>query len=501
MIFDRMGVANVYNPEQQFVPYFYIYTTRPDGQRMRGGDTFFHSAPPGRPWDQYVGTLFTASYYGDGILLDHYLRQGRSDGNENIFQFLWWDVDLQPKPVNTLPLARYFGNPFGWMIARTGWEESSVIAEMKINRYNFNNHQHLDAGSFQIYYRGSLATESGLYNGTSGGYGSPHNKNYSWRTIAHNTLLIYDDQEKFIPENGFGNDGGQRLINRRSEPRILDDMLKPENGYKTGEVLAQGFGPSLQTPDYTYLKGDITQAYSSKVKDVKRSFVFLNLYNKEVPAALIVFDKVISSSPNYKKFWLLHSIEEPLINGNEVTITRTKNGENGKLVNNTLLPEVDDTELKAIGGPGKEFQVFGTNYENEPTYTRENTYEHAEWRIELSPKAPARDNYFLNIMQVMDSKALKLTAKKIEGDKIVGVNISNRIVFFSKTFDVIASSVSFSVQEEGNYKILLTDLLPGKWNVLKDNKIVIPQTTIKGEDGALYFEGTKGKYTINPINE
>ena len=48
-IFDRLGAGNVYNPEQRFVPYLWIYTTRPDGQRLRAGDTFAHSAPRGQP--------------------------------------------------------------------------------------------------------------------------------------------------------------------------------------------------------------------------------------------------------------------------------------------------------------------------------------------------------------------------------------------------------------------------------------------------------------------
>ena len=76
-IFDRLGAGNVYNPEQRFVPYLWIYTTRPDGQRLRAGDTFAHSTPRGQPWGQYIGTLLTASYYGDGILLDQYPAPGR----------------------------------------------------------------------------------------------------------------------------------------------------------------------------------------------------------------------------------------------------------------------------------------------------------------------------------------------------------------------------------------------------------------------------------------
>lgn len=61
-----------------------------------------------------------------------------------------------------------------------------MIAELKINEYNFGNHQQADAGAFQLYARGALAIDSRLYEGgSSGNYGSPHGKNYYWRTIAH----------------------------------------------------------------------------------------------------------------------------------------------------------------------------------------------------------------------------------------------------------------------------------------------------------------------------
>jgi len=496
-IFDRIGVDHVYNPEQQYVPYLWIYTTRPDGQRLRAGDTFTTSTPRGRPWGQYLGTVLTASYYHDGIILDQYLRQGGSDGNENIFEVLWRDITLQPKPINTLPLSRYFGFPFGWMVARTGWDANSVIAEMKINEYNFTNHQHLDAGAFQIYYRGILATESGIYEGSDGAYGSSHGKNYYWRTIAHNSLLVYDPQEQFSRAGDWANDGGQRLPNSRYEPRNLSVLLAPANGYRTGKVLANGFGPDSQAPDYSYLKGDITEAYSSKVKEVKRTFTFLNLKNNNMPAAFIVFDKLVSSSPSFKKFWLLHSIEEPVIKGNEVTISRTTNGDNGKMLITTLIPGMENTVLTPVGGPGKEFWVFGTNYGSEPTYKRENSYERAAWRIELSPKVQASEDYFLNVIQVMDNdNDQKLNVKRIDGDKVVGVQISDRVVIFSKSSEVMDGPFTFSINDNGTYKILLTDLLPGTWQVLKDNKVVIPSISVRSDDGILYFEGTKGKYAL-----
>lgn len=507
MILSRMGVEGVFNPEQRYVPYFYIYTTRPDGQRMRAGDTYLHAghgAPPGKPWSQYSGTLYTASHYGDGYILEQFLRTGGCDGKahgrtnqqEHIFQFLWWDTNLQPKPLEELPLSRYFGSPFGWMVARTGWDGNAVIAEMKINEYNFSNHQHMDAGAFQIYHRGPLATESGLYGGTSGGYGSPHCKNYYWRTIAHNALLIYNPDEVFSPRGDFGNDGGQRLPNNRSEPANLQAMLNPANSYRTGQVLAQGFGPSPQVPDYTYLKGDITAAYSAKVSEVKRSFVFLNLHDEKVPAALIVFDKVVSADPSFKKYWLLHSIEEPQVRGNETVITRTQNGEDGKLVNTTLMAGNDKPEITKVGGPGREFWVFGTNYENEISSQGENTYERAAWRIEVSPSKVAADDCFLNVMQTMRRDQNPLKVSRIDGDKVTGAQIADRLVLFSRSQETIGSSVSFAVTGPGIRKILLGDLQPGNWQVMKDNRVVIPAATVQKSDGLLYFEGTGGEYRV-----
>ena len=50
IIFDRLGAGNVYSPEQRWVPYLWVYTTRSDSQRLRAGDTFMHSRPRGQAW-------------------------------------------------------------------------------------------------------------------------------------------------------------------------------------------------------------------------------------------------------------------------------------------------------------------------------------------------------------------------------------------------------------------------------------------------------------------
>jgi heparin/heparan-sulfate lyase len=501
-IFDRLGAGNVYNPEQHFVPYLWIYTTRPDGQRLRAGDTFAHSAPRGRPWGQYIGTVLTASYYGDGVLLDQYERQGGSGGNETIFEFLWRDTSLRRKSIDTLAFSRYFGSPFGWMVARTGWDQDAVIAEMKINEYNFVNHQHLDAGAFQIYHKGALAVDTGLYSGSSGAYGSPHCMNYYWRTIAHNSLLVYDPSEEF-GRRGYGNEGGQRLPNGRSEARNLSVLLAPQNGYRTGKVLAHGFGPDPQTPDFTLLQGDITDAYGKKVRAVTRSFVFLNLRNPQVPAAMVVFDRVVSEDPAFRKYWLLHTLEEPRVESTSAVVDCTQHDSSGRLNLDVLLPAAANADLAKVGGPGKEFWVFGQNYANDvdPQRLERSSMEPGAWRIELSPKSAAAEDLFLNVMQVTDRQsASHCPVQRLEADERVGCVIEGPettwAVLMRKNSERSAEPLKFTVPGRRPARMLVTDLETGLWNVRREGSTGGIKLNVTEDSGAAWFEGPAGTWTL-----
>jgi len=501
-IFDRLGAGNVYNPEQQFVPYLWVYTTRPDGQRLRAGDTFKTSAPRGEPWSEFLGTLFTASYYRDGTLLTQFLRQGGGSDSEAIFEFLWRDVQLQPQPLESLPLSRYFGSPFGWMVARTGWDPAAVIVEMKVNEYNFVNHQHLDAGAFQIYYQGALAIDSGAYSGSSGKYGSPHCQNYYWRTIAHNSLLVYDPQEDF-GKRGYGNDGGQRLAGGRSEVRTLDVLLDPDQGYRTGRVLAHGFGPDPQTPDFTLLTGDLTDAYSKKVQQVTRSFAFLNLRDARVPAALIVLDRVVSADPAFRKFWLLHTQEEPQLDGGSALVDCTQHDQRGRLTLDVLLPTDSNRHLSHVGGPGKEYWVFGTDYSNdiEPRQLERSSLEPGAWRIELSPKAAVAEDLFLTVMQVTDRTAPgRLPVRRVELPERVGAAIErpdgSRLVLFRRDGQRSARPVVIDIPGPGKTGVLVTDLASGSWRAQRIDAAEAHEIRVSQELGAAWFEASPGTWQL-----
>lgn len=497
-ILDRMGAGAVYDPAQQFVMYDFLYRRRPDGMVLPAGDV-----NPGIGGSYGLPAMLAYSYYKNPYLAYEYKRNTKIDNHCLIFDVLWRDYTIEPKSPETLPLTKYSGTPYGWMIARTGWDKNSVIAEMKINEHFVGNHQHMDGGAFQIYYKGPLAIDAGAYHGTSGGYNSPHNKNFFKRTVAHNSLLVFDPNEKFASWNYGGtdktefadNDGGQRMPGDRWETcRSFADLLSDE--YTTGQVLAHGIGGDYMAPEYSYLSGDITKAYSDKVKEVKRSFVFLNLKSEKVPAAMVVFDKVVSKNPEFKKHWLLHSIEEPKVSENGIIIKRTKDGDSGMLSNTVLLPAEENLDMQVIGGKGKEFWVNGTNYANAPQAGRPDPRnERGEWRVEVSPSAPANEDYFLNVIQVADNNCNELhKASLLKGENLVGAVIADRIVTFSKDGETINGKAEMDVQGNGTFKFVMTDMKPGTWQVKKDGKIFIPYKWVGTEDGVLSFEGGSGHY-------
>lgn len=497
-ILDRMGAGAVYDPAQQFVMYDFLYRRRPDGMVLPAGDV-----NPGIGGSYGLPAMLAYSYYKDPYLAYEYKRNTKIDNHCLIFDVLWRDYTIEPKSPETLPLTKYSGTPYGWMIARTGWDKNSVIAEMKINEHFVGNHQHMDGGAFQIYYKGPLAIDAGAYHGTSGGYNSAHNKNFFKRTVAHNSLLVFDPNEKFASWNYGGtdktefadNDGGQRMPGDRWETcRSFADLLSDE--YTTGQVLAHGIGGDYMAPEYSYLSGDITKAYSDKVKEVKRSFVFLNLKSEKVPAAMVVFDKVVSKNAEFKKHWLLHSIEQPQLSENGIIIKRTKDGDSGMLSNTVLLPAKENLDMQVIGGKGKEFWVNGTNYANAPQAGRPDPRnERGEWRVEVSPSAPANEDYFLNVIQVADNNCNELhKASLLKGENLVGAVIADRIVTFSKDGETINGKAEMDVQGNGTFKFVMTNMKPGTWQVKKDGKIFIAYKWVGAEDGVLSFEGGSGHY-------
>ena len=424
--------------------------------------------------------------------------------------FIYFDPSITYlNPENNLCQTKFFPSPSGMMIARTKWDidasgysSNAMVALMDMKEYNTMNHTHLDGGHFSIYYKGHLALDAGIYQGSDANneWGATNYNNYYTRTIAHNCMLIYDPNESLpwvaSSAKAVARDGGQFFFNSKA----WYNYSQMYNSGKSAQIMAYDIATGA-APEYSYLKGDLTKeynvpsivgTYAAKVDTVRRSFVFLNHNETAIPGTLIVFDKVCSTNATFKKTWLLHTQNQPTVSGSIITATSTANGRNGKLIDNVMLPETGNQSISLVGGAGKEYLVGTTNY---GTVTQEDA---GQWRVELSPVTQKKSDNFLNVIQAMDISNTTGTAdmeKVYSSDsRYVVVRVKDRIVAQMLTLDTNDKPVSFKLGTTGMYKVLITDLKPGMWNVTSPAGTF--QQIVSSPAGTMYFQSPGGTISI-----
>ena len=187
-------------------------------------------------------------------------------------------------------------------------------------------------------------------------------------------------------------------------------------------------------------------------------------------------------------------MEEPAIQGRSATISLTQRGWTGKLVNTTLLPE--RASISKVGGPGKEFWVFGENFPNSIRRGDPNDYEIGAWRIEVSPPRPAEADLFLNVMEVLDGSAAARRVEKFETADVAAVRMGDWTVAFQKDAGRTDRPVALVLNGAGQLRCLVTDLAGGTWRILRNERAVQGAIAVPDESGVIYFEGPAGNYEL-----
>jgi hypothetical protein len=298
-------------------------------------------------------------------------REGTS-AHIRLFDFLYEEAPEAPAALDAMPLAHLAGG-IGKVYARSDWSDDATWLRFECGPW-WNQHQHAEAGSFEIFRREPLATESGEY----AGWCDEHAVNWLIRAIAHNCILIHQEGEQWRHHRNrdgleMANDGGQGNL---SVVTFNLEGWKSIAAHRRGHVAA-----FADWPEMTYIAGDATAAYAaSKARRVLRQIVFIR------PHTFVIFDSVVSVRPEYGKTWLLHCQNEPAIDGAAATIV---NGA-GTLHVQTLLPAA-----AAIR------KVYGYTYGGK-TYDPKRSYQPAEllpkWRLEVQPSEPACEDVFLHVL-------------------------------------------------------------------------------------------------------
>jgi hypothetical protein len=457
--------------------YFVMYTTMPDNTFYRFADL---DLPEINDWERRF-LVRVASYYQDPYIQWYVNNRTKPHSVvfKHIYDVLWYDPYLQEKPPYDLPKAKLF-NGLGVVIARSGWGDNDTWFSFKCGDY-FGDHCHFDQNSFTIYKLGHLAIDSGLYGDDFGG---SHWCNYYSRSIAHNTVTVYDPSEKFLDNelNTLANDGGQKIMLWQNGERVVpENYSQPDpslpitwaghpGNWETGNIKAYKL-----TNDYCYVTGDATKAYSAqKLNKFIRQILFI------FPDYFVIMDTIEASSPNFVKKWLLHTVNEPKIEKDEIFTTDGS----GKLYCKALYPL--GAVITKIGGEDSAFFAENKNYPHNDELFEGNIP--GKWRIEITPAKLQNKDLFLNFLCASEMKReIMPKVEKIESDSGIGLTMELNgltwVVIFNRAEN---GPVVFPIPEKTLIRNLIFNMLPEKKYSLKfDGKDI--KTLTADKNGAIDF--------------
>ena len=432
-----------------------------------------------------------------------------------------------------IDLVEYHGGFQQQIISRNSEDEDSVVVLMQGAQHLPGGHTHQNAGNFQIWYKGILTRDDGLYDG----YGSEHHFGYHMAATAHNTLLIYNDRFKEQSTEGLSNpsnnyyNGGQRHDIGVSSGY---DAWISNSAFSFGKLIGMQTDDETN-PTYVYFGNDITNAYNSAtVEYVERSFMTLYTGDEETPMVMFVFDNITATSANFQKTFLLQCATAPIVDAENKTVT-VDNGE-GKLVLTSVL---GGDSFKAYGRTSKNGVVMPDEYfeANPKDYMAERFYLSQAYNkntgtngvnllpggsgsigdasndlsvvwghVEIQPEVGNKTNQLMNVLYVTDSDGTPVTATPtlIEGTYLTGATFKNYTSVFVNDTMYSSDSLSFTTTGDGTMTYYVGGLASGDWKVAINGSPVLDENgeekvfEVTDTGRMLTFEGDVGTVTLEP---
>ncbi|WP_256079984.1 heparinase II/III family protein [Massilia sp. YIM B04103] len=409
-------------------------------------------------------------------------------------------ADYPEGRIESLPLSRHF-RVAGLVLMRDSWDyPNATLLDFKSSSFISENHQHMDQNSFALNYKAPLLLDTGLYES----YGSRHWSNYYTRTVAHNSVLVFDPEERFTSGSAeFSNDGGQWLHGRPAYPTIRQASPGGSNALHGVTAFEEG-------NYYSYAVGNASRAYSAGKMDQENGFVREVLFLREAKPVVLVFDRVLTKK-NLPATSLLHTATRPvhgadttsLLNGryrvnfvpNAARVATVRNG-GGMLNVQVLLPQnAEVVQVGSDGGTGPDCEQLPNRVEQAVdkkdcrfmvqqrvsgnTYAWRNYPPQASgqksalddvgaWRLEISaPAAPAagETQYFLNVLDVADADGGNGPVQRVEAARLTAADAGTEAVLLKGSLTVLfnraatpAGSYSWKAASEQGGALIATGL-------------------------------------------
>lgn len=394
---------------------------------MRGGDMPTGQAYPNKQIRPFVDAIALITRdpalkaWGES-LEDYWSFVGGEGTYHSIHRYalpLDLPTEVEAADPQEVPPARVWApDDMGYVIARSGWATDASIVGYRAGKW-FTGHQHMDQGHLDLWRKGPLAVDAGVY----ANWGSPHRELYYMRTVAHNSPLIHRDGEifdQFPSVRPAVNDDGQRVHTYRGCPQCMQSVDEWRSNLDAGLHLeAAVLEDFYADAGVMALASDLTGAYNStryaspgnvaKVESVQRDIVFRQ------PDLVLVTDRVRVANGTQPPRFVLHLPTRPSEPYGEIVAgTRDDgilsapagrfvmdNGSGGRLVGRTLVP--GDARLQLIGGPNYRYWADGANQVGGDRGLEGSPAEPGTWRVEVEPPADGPDHLLVHALTVTDS--------------------------------------------------------------------------------------------------
>ncbi|WP_341834640.1 hypothetical protein WJU16_16805 [Chitinophaga pollutisoli] len=489
-LFYRMTGHPVFDDNIKHLPYYWLYMRLPDGYMLRDGDMFSVKGGTNAPlyWKQPMAMLLSYAYANDPLLKAEFQRQGGLPDNPVLFLLVNDPALPADHDLTKLPLTKDFGKVLGGVVARTGWnnspESKDVIAEIKGGGYHFANHQHADAGGLQIYHHGIQVGDIGLYLS----YGTPYDFNFNKRSIAHSMMLAVDPNEKLRFRTKL-QDGGTRF-NQRFPQSMEETTTDP--WFDNGKVMSGAYGPLAQKPAFSYFKADLTGAYSSKMSQYARGFLFLNLFREDVPAIIILTDDMTTADPSFKKYWQINTLQQPQTTGDTWVLRNALKGLEGNTHVQMLVPAAGARKLEVLAGADAN-STFGNRFEVKSTKPEASAY-----RMMVTPVEARDRDKFLTVFQMAEGDAKPLPLQFREDNGMYQLTVADRVVCMSANAADADAAFTVEVPAGASWQVVLAGLKPGFWNIRQEGGTVHFNTDVVAGNNTVHFTAGAGKYVVSP---
>ena len=509
-LLNRMtdGKEKLFSDDMEKVVITFMHYVRPDNQVLRIGDGWQERESYYDLSGNYILAFLAGNYYRNSYLksiayegLKKFSTFTYSNTNITpIMHLAFNDITLSHVYTETPPLVNKTTFPFTSLTAHSAHNDADAFMVYMTMRdvAPATSHAHMDLGSFQIFYKGALASNSGKYSS----WGDYHHMNYSMQSISKNTLLVYNpnlaDMKNTVRTNMVYL-GGQSISTERVSNYSTYEKIVGSPAHLQCVNLGSSSLEENGQLVYAYLGGDMTKAYDAEtVDEVTRYMIAVATGDSAFPFAFVTFDRITSDDASYRKSALIHMQEEPTIDGDFAIITNTKGSNNGKLVVQTVG---FDTDYTVIGGEGKEFWLNDTlgNATTDISNAPGSVAEYGWGRIEISPTVADKTNHMLTVMYVTDAdnNAAPIKAADISTENLAGASMFGKSILFPKNEKLLTEESGFTLATYG--ECFIAGVSAGEWNIIKDG-VTVQTLTVADGTNLISFTAAAGTYTVKPAN-